>query len=305
MTMVGSGVLRANAIYLPDGIGYGYAYASANHVAITHNYIRGGDRGVWTDTGSNTNIVVANNTFDDVHLAYFTTISASGQDCTGLYFVNNTVHNKSADMLWMAVTPPATYTNIVIARNIQIPWNSSHTNWDQVVINVYSGDSNYSVGNLSVFGNIWPTNSSLSWRAAPWFSYDNVDLLGKIHDLPSSLGAAYSHNNAIGALPTLILTSGSWPNSDQLTLWDCYVLVTSMNSNAQLKLPEIAWAGGFNTPGRQIVVANTASSGTVTLVPGSGNSMKANGTNIASLVLTTTSAPAKFVSDSSGTWHKF
>jgi hypothetical protein len=296
MVISGNGVMRHNSVYLPDLIGGAYTFAYASHLSIVQNYLYGGGLAVWADTGPVcTNILVAGNTFDNVTLAYYDSYGATVQNWRDVYFVKNTIHNATGDGVWLTPgTNGGTFTNLVVAKNMFISPYGNVTNYG-LPVNVWG-----SIYDVNVFGNAWPTNT-FDFHSG---GYNNVDLTGEIYDAPPGQDYVFNQANAVGSLPTLICSSNSWPSGNQLNIRDSYVIVTSLPSSPQLILPLLALNFGYR-PGRQVIIANTAPSGAVTVVPQSGQTLKVNGVAVSSLTLYGTNPPAQFISDNNNTWSQY
>jgi hypothetical protein len=300
MILIGNGAIHNNSVYLPPSASnpylFGYEFEEGQTMTITQNYLTGGYYGiVGTEGTSCSNIVMADNVFDNVEIAYWNPLYTAGQNWKDVYFTDNVIHSASGDGVWVAPDTGATFTNLVVARNIFIPWDATSTNIG-LPVNVWG-----SIYNVKIFGNAWPSNSLVFQPG-----YDNVDLSGEIFDAPTNADYVFNQANAVGALPSLICSSSNWPAGNQLSIWNTYVIVTSTPPSPQLILPLLTLNSGYR-PGRQVIIANTATNAPVTIVPqsGSGQILKVNGIAVSSLTLYDTNPPVRFISDNYNTWSQY
>jgi len=311
--LVGEGVVRNNRVIFSEDAsqtGKGLTFAYANHVSIVGNYQYGGQSGVFSDTGTCTNVTAVGNHFRLTTYPIHLGVTTNSQQWRDIYFVKNLIE-ADCDNSWMsyiiATTNGASITNIVVADNVTIPYRQSTNRTTALLIHQGTGGL---VTGIRIFRNLWPTNTMHSLLyTEPITMSDDLDIEGFPYHVTPETDSNYNEVNAIAAMPTVVYTlDGTWPPNNQLErVKQSVVVVTGGGGSGTLKLPAILNAGGWDWSGRQITVINSSSSGTVTISPSNASLeriKKNDGTVTNSMTLNVTNPPGRFVSGRDGTWHQ-
>jgi len=310
--LAGEGAVRNNRVIFSEDAGptgKGLTFAYANHVSIVGNYQYGGQSGVFSDTGSCTNVIAVGNQFRLTAFPIHLGIANSTQQWHDIYFVKNLIE-ADCDNSWMSsisASSNATITNIVIADNVTIPYRQS-TNRTTALL-IHQGTGGHVTG-LRIFRNLWPTNTVHSLLYTyPITMNDNLDVEGIPHHVNPETDDNYNETNAVAAMPTVVYTlGGTWPPNNQLErVNQSVVVVTGGSGSGTLKLPVVRNSNDWQWWGRQITIINSSTNGTVT-ISASNTSLerikKNDGTITSSMTLNATNPPARFVSGQDGTWHQ-